>query len=110
MAAAEDRTNEDDKRPRSTAFTRLGEGLRQATASRRRDLGMTLRAFLAEAVEGELPGLVEDLRARLPSCRTGRRGRPRHTAADPGPARPTAPRASRGTRSVRRPPNCSPPA
>ena len=46
---------------------RLGEGLRQALSSRRRDLGMTLRAFLAEAVEGELPALVEVLRAHLPT-------------------------------------------
>ena len=38
---------------------RLGEGLRQALSYRRRDLGMTMRTFLAEAVEGELPALVE---------------------------------------------------
>jgi hypothetical protein len=64
--AAEARTNEDDN-PTVHRVYRLGEGLRQATASRRRDLGLTLRAFLAEAVEGELPGLVEDLRACLPA-------------------------------------------
>ena len=59
-------------RTRTTSTTvhrvyRLGEGLRQATASRRRDLGLTLATFLAEAVEGELPGLVEDLRPCLPA-------------------------------------------
>jgi hypothetical protein len=44
----------------------LGEELREAMADRRRALGLTLRAFLAEAIEGELPALVEVLCAHLP--------------------------------------------
>jgi hypothetical protein len=46
---------------------RLGEGLRRALSARRKELGMTLRAFLADAVESELPALVEVLRAALPT-------------------------------------------
>jgi hypothetical protein len=64
--AAEDRTDEDDSATVHRVY-RIGEGLRQAMAVRRRDLGLTLRAFLTEAVEGELPGLVEALRACLPA-------------------------------------------
>jgi hypothetical protein len=52
---------------------RIGEELRQAVSARRRALGLTARAFLAEAVEGELPGLVEALRAHLPAPQEGAR-------------------------------------
>jgi hypothetical protein len=52
---------------------RIGEDLRQAVSSRRRVLGLTTHAFLAEAVEGELPGLVEALRALLPAPEQGAR-------------------------------------
>lgn len=50
---------------------RVGEKMRQAVSARRRALGLTVRAFLAEAVEGELPGLVEALRAHLPAPEEG---------------------------------------
>lgn len=52
---------------------RIGDELRQAVSERRRALGLTVRAFLAEAIEGELPSLVEALRAHLPLSEDGAR-------------------------------------
>jgi hypothetical protein len=42
------------------------EALRVAVGDRRRALGQTMRGFVAEAVAGELPGLVARLRQALP--------------------------------------------
>jgi hypothetical protein len=44
----------------------LPEELRTAVRQRRQALGQTLRQFLAEAIETELPGLLAVLRERLP--------------------------------------------
>jgi hypothetical protein len=52
---------------------RIGEEFRQAVSARRRALKLTVRAYLVEAIEGELPGLVEALRAHLPSPQEGAR-------------------------------------
>jgi hypothetical protein len=47
---------------------RLSEELRRNVTIRRHALGLSMRAFLAEAVAGELPSLVEALRAHLPAA------------------------------------------
>lgn len=55
---------------------RLGEPLRQALRSRREATGQTVRAFLAEAVEHELPALVAALGELEISAEVGSAGRP----------------------------------
>ena len=51
----------------------IGEELRRAINTRRSALGMTVREFAAEAVQGELPGLMDSLRSLLPSPETDAR-------------------------------------
>ncbi|MBY0526976.1 MAG: hypothetical protein K2R98_26520 [Gemmataceae bacterium] len=52
----------------------LDDELRQALKSRRQALGLTVRAFVAQAIEEELDALVEAVKRELPMA--DKKGRP----------------------------------
>jgi hypothetical protein len=70
----------DRRRPnpvtRATLFRtyRVDEELRKAVKERRLSLGLTVRAFVAHAIETELAGLLEVLAREIPAG--GKKGRP----------------------------------